>query len=107
MISRESIQTYADKIAREFRPERIILFGSYAYGNPNADSDVDLLVIVPKPQWRRHKDTAIRRRLGYPGFPMDLLVWTPERLREWFEAGDGFACDVVESGQVLYEQRHA
>ena len=107
MISREAIQKYADAIAREFRPERIILFGSHAYGEPTEDSDVDLMVVMPKRRWNRRKSTEIRLRLGYSGFPMDLLVWTPERLSEWREAGDGFTRDVLDRGKVLYEERHA
>ena len=47
MVSREAIQKYADAIAREFRPEKIILFGSHAYGEPTEDSDVDLMVVMP------------------------------------------------------------
>ena len=51
--------------------------------------------------------TDIRVRLGYAGFPLDLLVWTPERLCEWSQAGDGFARDVIERGHVLYERSHS
>jgi predicted nucleotidyltransferase len=107
MVSRDSIQKYADAIAREFQPEKIILFGSHAYGRPTEDSDVDLMVVMAKGRWSRRKSTDIRVRLGYSGFPMDLLVWTPERLREWSQAGDGFARDILERGEVLYEQRCA
>lgn len=107
MISRHSIQRYADAIAREFRPERIILFGSHAYGQPTADSDVDLMVVMPQRRWTRHQATDIRVRLGYAGFPMDLVVWTPERLSAWSKAGDALARDVVARGTVLYEHRRA
>ena len=104
MVQRASIQKYADAIAREFRPQQIILFGSHAYGRPTEDSDVDLMVVMPRHRRSRRTATDIRVRLGYAGFPMDLLVWTPERLREWFQAGDGFARDILERGQVLYER---
>jgi predicted nucleotidyltransferase len=103
MIDRSSIQEYADAIAREFRPQRIILFGSHAYGQPTPDSDVDLMVLMPEKRWSRRMATEIRVRLGYAGFPMDLLVWTPKRLRQWLKAGDSFARDVMERGEVLYE----
>lgn len=106
MVQHASIQKYADAIAREFRPQKIILFGSHAYGRPTADSDVDLMVVMPKRRRSRRTATEIRMRLGYAGFPLDLLVWTPERLREWSQAGDSFARDVLERGQVLYERRH-
>ena len=52
MISRQDIQTTCDDIVREFAPLQVILFGSYAYGTPTADSDVDLLVVMPIPQIR-------------------------------------------------------
>ena len=106
MIERASIQKYADAIAREFRSQKVILFGSHAYGQPTDDSDVDLMVLMPKRRRSRRTATGIRVRLGYFGFPMDLLVWTPERLRERSRAGDGFARDILERGQVLYEHRH-
>jgi predicted nucleotidyltransferase len=107
MVSRESIQRYVEAIAREFRPLRIILFGSHAYGEPTEDSDVDLMVVMPKNRWSRTKATDIRVRLGFAGFPLDLLVWTPERLREWSRAGDGFAREITERGTVLYERGRA
>jgi len=107
MVPRASIQKYADAIAREFRPHKIILFGSHAYGRPTEDSDVDLMVVMSRRRRTRRTATDIRVRLGYAGFPMDLLVWTPERLPEWSQAGDGFARDILERGQVLYERGHS
>ena len=107
MIHRASIQKYADAIVREFRPEKIILFGSHACGHPTPDSDVDLMVVMPKRRRTRRAAAEIRVRLGYAGFPLDLLVWTPERLREWFQAGDAFARDILERGLVLYERGRA
>ena len=106
MVPRASIQKYADAIVREFQPQKTILFGSHACGRPTDDSDVDLMVVMPKHRRSRRTSTEIRVRLGYAGFPTDLLVWTPERLREWSHAGDAFARDVLERGQVLYEHRH-
>ncbi len=47
MVAKREIRSLVSRIASEFRPERIILFGSYAYGKPNEDSDVDLLVLMP------------------------------------------------------------
>lgn len=106
MVHRAEIQKYAEAIAREFRPQKIILFGSHAYGRPTDDSDVDLMVLMPKHRRSRRTATDIRVRLGYSGFPMDLLVWTPDRLREWSQAGDGFARDILDRGLVLYERCH-
>src|SRR5262245_62044889 len=77
---------YARQIAKQFRPEKIILFGSYAYGEPHQDSDVDLLVVMPA---RDHHSQAVKIRLAITvPFPVDLLVRTPKRLRERLEIGD-------------------
>src|SRR5437868_15476154 len=70
------IRRFARQVAEEFHPDKIILFGSYAYGTPHADSDVDLLVVMPA---RDEHAQAVRIlwRLAAP-FPLDLLVRTPK-----------------------------
>src|SRR5262245_43970754 len=80
------IRRYARAIADEFHPDRIILFGSYAYGTPHEDSDVDLLVVMPA---RNEHDQAvrIRRRLAAP-FPVDLIVRTPKEMKWRLEEGE-------------------
>src|SRR6266566_2076458 len=73
------IRRFARDVAEKFRPEKIILFGSYAYGTPHDDSDVDLLVVMPA---RNEIDQAVKIRLAIPApFPMDLIVRTPNDLR--------------------------
>jgi predicted nucleotidyltransferase len=99
------IRRYARAIAEEFQPDQIILFGSYAYGTPNADSDVDLLVIMPA--WNQHSKAAqIRWRLAAP-FPMDLIVRTPKERKWRLEEGDCFLTHIVSKGKVLYEKDDA
>ena len=89
------------KIAERFRPEKIILFGSHAYGTPHADSDVDLLVIMPA---RNMIDQSVRiRRATEHRFPLDLIVRTPEYVRRRIEDGDWFLREIVSKGKVLYE----
>jgi predicted nucleotidyltransferase len=102
MIPTQKIQELADRIAAQFHPERIILFGSYAWGHPTPDSDVDLLVVLPfqGKSWRMASE--IRRHARAP-FPMDLLVRTPEQLRQRLTDGDTFLEEVTRQGQVLYE----
>src|SRR5438876_2146563 len=69
---------FARQVAERFRPEKIILFGSYAYGTPHADSDVDILVVMP---CRNQHDQAVKIRLAVPRpFAMDLIVRTPKNL---------------------------
>ena len=97
-VPRKQIETYCRVLAREFHPEKIILFGSYAYGKPTLDSDVDLVVVMPFRGRDIQMMGKIRNRVGAP-FPMDLLVWTPERSRRT----DYFAREVVANGKVMYE----
>lgn len=103
MIKRAQIRKYARTLARDFRPERVILFGSYAKGKATEDSDVDLLVIMDhdKP---RNVDQAIAMRLQTdPPFPMDLLVKRPAEVAERLAMDDTFIKSILEDGEVLYE----
>jgi predicted nucleotidyltransferase len=96
------IRRFARQVAERFQPDRIILFGSHAYGVPHADSDVDLLVVMPP---LNQLDQAFRIRLAIPApFPMDLIVRTPKNLKGWLEAGDSFHTGVVSKGRFPYEK---
>lgn len=106
MITQSQIQQVSDEIARKFQPERIILFGSYAYGTPTEDSDVDLLVVMPFEERRAKKATQIRSAVRAK-FPMDLIPITPEWLKHRLEIEDFFLREIVEKGKVLYEADHA
>jgi len=106
MIAQERIQEVADQIARQFQPDKVILFGSYAYGEPNEDSDVDLLVVMPADKRDTKKAIEIRQSLR-PGFAMDLLVYDPQYLYDHSQMRDWFVREIVEKGRVLYEHRHA
>src|SRR5947209_20596500 len=85
-IPRAVIQDYARQIAEQFHPDKIILFGSYAYGRPHRDSDVDLLVVMPA---RNEIDQACRIDVALDySFPLDLIVRTPKNLEWRVRAGD-------------------
>jgi predicted nucleotidyltransferase len=105
VITQRQIETYAKDVARQFRPLKIVLFGSYAYGNPTEDSDVDLMVVMPKdPSGIRNRDKAIAIDSAIPAaFPLDLLVRNPEDIAWRLEEGDCFLQDVFSKGRVLYE----
>ncbi len=106
MPTLKSIQRYCDQIAREFHPERIVLFGSYAYGKPSGDSDVDLMVIMPFKGKAMDQSAEIRRRAVAP-FPMDLMVRTPAQIEKRLADEDWFIMEIVEKGKVMYEAAHA
>jgi predicted nucleotidyltransferase len=106
MISRRDIKRVCAQIAREFRPQRIILFGSYAYGKPTSDSDVDLLVIMPLNGRPTEKAVEISSRLEHR-FPIDLLVRSPEEVRRRLAWNDFFLREATEKGMVMYESADA
>ncbi len=101
MVDPAAIQSLSDKFARAFRPDRIILFGSYAYGAPTDDSDVDLLVILPFEGRPARKAAEILSAVS-PPFPVDLLVRTEEQLQQRLAWNDFFLREVVEKGTVLF-----
>lgn len=97
------IRRYARQIAERFHPEKIILFGSYAYGQPHEDSDVDLLVIMPA---RNQHDKAVKIRWELPApFAMDLLVRTPKEMKWRLEEGESFLTEITSRGKSLYEKK--
>ena len=94
------IRRYAQQVAERFQPDRIILFGSYAYGTPNDESDVDLMVIVP---CRNELDMSVKIswELEAP-FPVDLLVRTPAQWLWRTREGESFSTEILTKGKVLY-----
>jgi len=101
-VSMAAIRKYARQVAEQFKPDKIILFGSHAYGTPNEDSDVDLLVIM---QTKNQLHQGIKIRLTIPvRFPMDLIVRTPANLKWRLDAGESFHTEILTRGKVLYEK---
>ncbi len=101
----EQIEKFGRRIGEVFRPQRVILFGSYAQGKPTPDSDVDLLIITPFEGRSADKSVEIRMKVR-PPFPVDLLVRTPGKVCERLAMGDDFIRDILEKGKVLYEADH-
>ena len=100
-VKRQEIRRVCAQIARLFKPERIVLFGSYAYGRPTADSDVDLLVVMPFDGKGFRKASEIRSRID-ADFPLDLLVRTPREVNRRLTGGDFFLREITEKGELLY-----
>jgi predicted nucleotidyltransferase len=102
-IPLSAIRRFARQIGERFHPDKIILFGSYAHGQPHAESDVDLLVIMPT---RNAIDQAIRIDLAFERpFSVDIHVRTPAQIKHGLKEGDcdWFLRDVMEKGMALYE----
>jgi predicted nucleotidyltransferase len=108
MIQRRDIRKWCETVACEFRPEQIIVFGSYAYGAPTEDSDVDVLVVMQLPRGYRDVEQAAAIRQRVPAaFPMDVIVRSPQQIARRLEMGDGFITSVLRYGQTMYEGKHA
>jgi predicted nucleotidyltransferase len=103
MVDEKSIFELSERIAKEFQPERIILFGSYAYGQPSPDSDVDLLVILPFEGRNLRKSLEILNRVA-PEFSVDLLARRPDDTARRYAEGDPLIREVLDHGRVLYER---
>lgn|SRR5487761_1234478 len=96
------IRRFAQDVANRFHPEKIVLFGSHAYGRPHEDSDVDVLVVMPA---RNQLDQAARISQAIcPPFPLDIIVRTPRNLRWRLAEGDSFLNEIMMRGKVLYEK---
>ncbi len=102
MPTMEQIEELSASLGREFSPDLIVLFGSYARGEATKDSDVDLLVIVSFEGKAVHQSVKMRMTVR-PSFPIDLIVRTPEQVRERLAMGDDFIQDILDEGNILYE----
>jgi predicted nucleotidyltransferase len=105
-VAREDIRCFVDDLVRRFHPAKVILFGSNAYGDPNLDSDVDLLVMMP--HRAAGPKLAARILLACPhDFPVDLLVRSAREIARRTKLGDAFLNEVMAKGIVMHEASHA
>jgi predicted nucleotidyltransferase len=101
-IPQKAIDQVVEQIVEKFKPQKIILFGSYARGNPRPKSDVDMLVVMDTPLKDVRQAIEICQQIEYR-FGLDLIVHTPKYLAERVKMGDWFLSDVLEEGKVLYD----
>lgn len=103
-VTEELLQEITQRIIEACQPEKIILFGSYAYGKSTSQSDVDLLVIMDTDQstFERHKQVSLL--FPYRLFALDILVRTPDEVAHRLEIGDNFFREILTRGRVLYER---
>ena len=108
MTAVEQIQHTVEQITRRliesYQPQRIILFGSMAYGEPNEDSDIDLLVVKETAESPLERRLHVRRLVADPRrrIPFSPLVLTPDELARRLATGDAFYQEIVRRGKVLY-----
>ena len=101
-VRREEIVNTVRQIVEHFRPLKVILFGSYAYGTPVDGSDVDMLVVTDTPLKETQQAVEICQAIHYD-FGLDLIVRTPHTITERIKLGDPFMLEIIEKGKVLYE----
>ncbi len=99
-----ALDEIVQRIVSELHPKKIMLFGSYGYGSPTEDSDVDLLVIMETNHRPADRYLAVSRLIRPRPFPLDILVKTPEEIAQALEKGDFFICEIMTKGQTLYER---
>jgi predicted nucleotidyltransferase len=102
VITQHQIDQIVATIVKNVNPDKVILFGSYASGNPQEDSDLDLLIIKDMPQKRVHRGREIRKHLRGTQVPIDLLVYTPREVEEWRETKTALITQIMDHGKVLY-----
>lgn len=101
MVAVREIKAFCGRLAVEYRPSRIVLFGSYAHGKPRPDSDVDLLVVMPFKGSGVSKAAEMIRKLS-PSFAVDLVIRTPSDVERRVAMNDFFLKEAA-SGRLLYE----
>lgn len=102
MITQEQINNIVLKIVENTQPQKVILFGSYAYGKPDENSDIDLLVIKDTDVPVNRRGREIRKHLRGLCIPMDIIVYTQNEIDDWKDTKAAFITQVVEKGKVLY-----
>lgn len=104
LVPQETIEGVVRTIAERFHPEKIVLFGSYASGNPTPDSDLDLLVIMDSDQPRYRRPVPIHLLFRPKPCAMDILVYTPAEVKKWNGTQSHIVTEAFESGRVVYER---
>ena len=103
-VTEALLEEISQRIVDAFQPEKVVLYGSYADGEPTLDSDVDLLVVMEsdEPMARRIWRVAEAAQVRF--LPMDLLVYTPAEIAEQIAKGDCFIAEILAKGRVLYQR---
>jgi predicted nucleotidyltransferase len=97
------IKQIVDKIIAEFKPEKVVLFGSYAWGTPGVNSDLDLLIIKDDPKKNtREMAIELEKILIRRNVPLDLIVYKPEQIKKRLVIKDQFISKIMTNGKILY-----
>jgi predicted nucleotidyltransferase len=91
-------------IVEKFQPYKVVLFGSYAYGTPDLDSDVDLLVVMDSDEPMAQRIRRVTEVAKVRFLPMDIIVRTPAEMAQRLVMGDFFLAEILDKGKVLYRR---
>ena len=101
---KDTIQKILDKLVTGYAPQKVILYGSYAYGKPDRDSDIDLLIIKKTTERFIDRWVTVQQILTgtHPSIPVETLVLTPQEMEKRLAIGDQFVEEIINKGEVLY-----
>lgn len=106
MITQAQIDRLVQTIIDQYRPKKIILFGSYAYGIPVEDSDLDILIIKENDLPRFKRAREVRKLIrGMINITKDILVYTPAEVEEWKDVEQAFITEILKKGKTIYEDK--
>ncbi len=101
---RKKLLSITKKIVKEYQPEKVILFGSYAWGTPHAESDIDLFLVKKSGERRIERERDVQRILWGSNMPIDTIVYTPQEVQKRLDVGDFFIEKIVRDGKILYAE---
>ena len=104
MLDKKILDEIVLKIVDNYKPEKLLLFGSYASGNETENSDLDLLIVKDNDLPRYKRSREVRSFLRGILFPMDIIVYTPDEIKKWEKVNHSFIYNVLNSCEVLYER---
>ncbi len=100
------IQQVTERIQKEYQPEKIILFGSYAYGKPTEESDIDIFIIKESNKRRIDRFCEVMKILrDIKDIPIQPVVFTKNELNKRLKIRDDFINEILEKGEVLYAEQ--
>lgn len=102
----KKIREISNTIAKNYAPDKIILFGSYATGNYNENSDIDLLIIKNTNTPRYKRGQTVRKFLYGTMVPIDILVYTNAEIEKNMDTKYTFIYEVLRTGKVIYDKKN-
>jgi predicted nucleotidyltransferase len=105
MRNQKEIKKITKQIVKKYKPEKIYLFGSFAWGKPTRDSDLDLFIIKNTQEKKLERIYKVYKFLWDKKVPLDVLVYTPKEITKRLALGDFFIEDIIKNGKLLYERK--